>query len=87
MRIRLFLAMAAVTVLAGAADAQQKHPYHHFHHALWELRDARKELMEAKHDFGGHKEKALLAIHDAIKQLDLILAYMGDNVRGVPTRG
>ena len=57
------------------------------HHALWELRDARHELKEAKHDFGGHREKALHAVNDAIKQLDLILLYKGDNVKGVPTRG
>jgi hypothetical protein len=89
MRIRLIAVMGALIALAfvGTADAQQLHPHHHFHHALWELRDARKELMEAKHDFSGHKEKALLAIKDAIKQIDLILAYKGDNVKGVPTRG
>ena len=50
--------------LAGVcATAQEKHPYHHFHHALWELRDARKELAESKSDWGGHKEKGLVAIN------------------------
>jgi hypothetical protein len=78
--------IAAFGLTASAANAQE-HPYHHLHHALWELRDARKEVTEAKHDFGGHREKALVAINDAIKQLDLVLAYKGDNIKGVPTRG
>ncbi|MBI1833084.1 MAG: hypothetical protein HYR84_16715 [Planctomycetes bacterium] len=88
MRFGLFLALGALSLFSVGANAQdKKHPHHHLHHALWELRDARKELKESKHDFGGHKEKALAAINDAIKQLDLVLLYKGDNIKGVPTRG
>ncbi len=67
--------------------AQPPHPHHHLHHALWELRDAHKDLKESKKSFGGHKEKALHAIHHAIEQVELILKHTGDNVKGVPTRG
>lgn len=78
--------LAIVVTNADGGDKKQ-HPHHHYHHALWELRDARKELQEAKHDFAGHKEKALAAINDAIKQIDLILKNHNDNIKGAPTRG
>jgi hypothetical protein len=88
MRLGLLLAVGSLSLFVMGVSAQEKkHPYHHLHHALWELRDARTELKEAKHDFGGHKEKALHAVNDAIKQLDLILLYKGDNIKGTPTRG
>jgi hypothetical protein len=54
---------------------------------LWELGDARKELKEAAHDFGGHRVKALAAVDAAIKQLDIALKNAGDNIKGAPTRG
>lgn len=74
--------------MAGiAATAQEKHPYHHLHHALWECRDAHKELKESKADFGGHKEKGLKDIHEAIKQLEHILKHKEAGVKGEPTRG
>ena len=92
MRLGTLWALGSLTLFglclcANAQAGEKQHPHHHFHHALWELRDARKELNEAKHDFGGHKEKALVAIDDAIKQLDLIVRYKGDNIKGTPTRG
>jgi hypothetical protein len=49
------------------------HP--HIHHALNELRETRKELKEAKHDFGGHREKALEKVDHALKQLELALKF------------
>src|SRR5262245_28599987 len=88
MRLGLLLAFSSLSLVGVSAAAQQpKHPHHHLHHALWELRDARTELQESKHDWGGHKEKGLAAINDAIKQLDLLLQYKGDNISGAPTRG
>ncbi len=81
-------ALSAWFTLASVwATAQEPHPYHHLHHALWELRDAHKELKESRADFGGHKEKGLAAIHDAIKQLDLALKHPEGHVKGSPTRG
>jgi hypothetical protein len=79
--------LVLVTAASVCATAQEKHPHHHLHHALWELRDAHKELKESKADFGGHKEKGLHLIHEATKQLEHILKHHGDNVKGVPTRG
>jgi hypothetical protein len=43
--------------------------------AIASLRDARAYLVAAPHDFGGHKADAIRACDDAIKQLNLALAY------------
>jgi hypothetical protein len=84
---RLGIGSLLIVGLAAGWTVADEHPYHHFHHALWELRDARNELKEAKHDFGGHREKALHAVDEAIKQLDHILEYKDVSIKGVPTRG
>src|SRR5947208_1600494 len=81
------LASVGLMQVSGQDATKPVHPHHHLHHALWELRDAHKELKETKHQFGGHKEKALHAISAAIKQVDLILKNTGDNTKGEPTRG
>ena len=83
-----FGAVALCGLASLPAGAQQPiHPHYDLHHALWELRDARKELKEAAHDFGGHRVKALAAVDAAIKQLDIALKNAGDNIKGAPTRG
>jgi hypothetical protein len=69
-------ALAAATATPGAAKDGPKHP--HLHHALHELRETRVELKEAKHDFGGHREKALKATDAAIVQIELALKAGGD---------
>jgi len=43
--------------------------------AITALRDARVYMAEAPHDFGGHKEAAIKACDDAIRQLNFALAY------------
>jgi hypothetical protein len=43
--------------------------------AIDALRDARAYLVQAPHDFGGHREAAVLASDNAIRQLNLCLAY------------
>lgn len=56
---------------APALEQQERHP--HIRHALKALREARKELKEAAHDFNGHRKEALEAVDGAIKQLDLAM--------------
>jgi len=74
----------------GQTVAGQKpvkaHPHHALHHALFEARLAHHELKESKEDFGPQKEKALHAIHGAIKQIEIMLKSLGDNERGEPTK-
>jgi hypothetical protein len=43
--------------------------------AIAAIRDARSYMAEAPHDFGGHKEAAIKACDDAVRQLNLALAY------------
>jgi hypothetical protein len=51
----------------------EHHP--HLHRAIHELKEARTELKEAKHDFGGHREQALKDVNYAIEQLELALKF------------
>ncbi len=64
----------------SSVAGESKHP--HLHHALREMREARTELKEANHDFGGHKVKAMEALDAAIKQIDVALKGAGDNIKG-----
>ena len=43
--------------------------------AIAAIKDARAYMQEAPHDFGGHKAAAIRASDDAIRQLNLALAY------------
>ena len=45
--------------------------------AIEQIRDARAYMAEAPHDFGGHKAEAIRACDEAIRQLQLALAYRG----------
>lgn len=47
----------------------QVHPY--IHDALRECKEAKSELAAAKHNFGGHRAKALNHVNAAISQLEL----------------
>jgi hypothetical protein len=60
--------------LSNAAEAREREEHHpHIHKALEELREARRELKEADHDFKGHREEALEAVDKAIRQLEVCL--------------
>jgi hypothetical protein len=43
--------------------------------AIAALKDSRAYMEAAPHDFGGHKAEAIRATDEAIKQLNLALAY------------
>jgi hypothetical protein len=45
--------------------------------AIAALKDARAYMEAAPHDFGGHKADAIRATDNAIRQLNLALAYRG----------
>ena len=63
-------APAPPQVLKGSAE---QHP--HIRAALRELRESRRELETAAHDFGGHRKEAIEAVDNAIKQLQEALQY------------
>jgi hypothetical protein len=58
-----------------AADAAAVEHHPHIHAAIHELKDARKDLKDADHDFGGHREDAVKAIDVAIEQLEVCLKH------------
>jgi hypothetical protein len=71
--VRLASVLAAVVCWGGLAPVVRSEPkegHFHIHHALYELKEARGELKDANHDFGGHREEALKAVDAAIRQLD-----------------
>lgn len=43
--------------------------------AITALTDAREYMLKASHDFGGHRVAAIKACDNAIRQLELALAY------------
>lgn len=68
-------AAALVAALPSEAAAAPRHPK--IKEAIHSLKEARVELKEAAHDFGGHRVKALKAIDEAIEQLEKALAFAG----------
>ena len=62
---------AGLTPATGEGGKHERHP--HIRAAIHELREAGKEMKEAAHDFGGHREEALKATDGAIEQLKICL--------------
>ena len=64
-----------ITVLDRKPDFYKKKfkDYPHLRQALIDLRDARKELTEAKGDFGGQKKRTMSDIDFAIDQIQVLL--------------
>src|SRR2546428_488937 len=80
-RLLILTAVGALGLfLPSRAWADPRYP--HLHHAIHEMREAHKELKATGHDFGGHREKALMALDAAIKQTELALAGAGDAYGG-----
>jgi hypothetical protein len=59
--------------VATAAPATPPHP--EIRAAIDSLENARRHLKEARHDFGGHREEALRATDEAIRQLKICLEF------------
>jgi hypothetical protein len=80
------LAGWVILVASSPVQAGGKKILHpRLHAALYELREARTELKEATHDFGGHREKAVKATEAAARQIELALKGADDNIRPLPT--
>jgi hypothetical protein len=56
-----------------AQNEREMHP--RLASAIAALRDARNYLVQAPHDFGGHKAEAIRATDEAIRQLEFALRY------------
>ena len=66
-----------IALSAGAALFAQSGPPLHprIAAAIDALRDARSYMADAPHDFGGHRDAAIKACDDALRQLNIALAY------------
>jgi Skp family chaperone for outer membrane proteins len=66
-------APAAPNPANAAAPAPNPHPQ--IQAAIYSLQQARLHLLEASHDFGGHREDAVKAIDKALHQLQICMQY------------
>jgi len=57
-----------------AAQADEWH-HPHLHQSLDSLKVARQDLLEAHHNFGGHRDEAIRAIDAAIYHLDMCIRF------------
>jgi len=72
---------------ANVSHAAALETHSRIHITVAELRNARTELQEARHDFGGHRVKALQEVDAAIVQLEKALLFADDKhpFKGTPT--
>jgi hypothetical protein len=69
----LLLTLTFPLAAPAAAPVPEAHP--EIHDALAALRNAREHMAHASHDFGGHREAALKATDNAIRELEICLKY------------
>jgi hypothetical protein len=79
LRKLLILPAVALALIAAPAVAEEKIKFPKLHAALYELREASKEIKGITDDVGGHKKKALTATGDAIRSVKLILAVKDED--------
>jgi hypothetical protein len=73
--------LSASVVSLAAQNERALHP--RIAKAIEALKDAKAYMQAAPHDFGGHRVEAIRASDEAIKQLNLALAYRaGRDARG-----
>lgn len=66
-------AVMMIGVNTVTAAPPERHP--HIRGAIRELREAKRELVTAAHDFGGHRVKAIEAVDVAVHQLEEALKF------------
>jgi hypothetical protein len=87
---RRLVALPALAVLLGLgltlgapAQARAADRFRHLMATLYELKEARKEVKDASHDFGGHRKEALEAIDAAIEQVERCFKFARIDVADV----
>jgi hypothetical protein len=71
--IVLGVLLSSTVWVVAAENERAMHP--RIAKAIEALKDARAYMEAAPHDFGGHRVEAIRATDDAIRQLNLALAY------------
>ena len=77
MKFVMGIALGIALSIGGATMLAQNEKAMHprIAKAIEALKDSRAYMEAAPHDFGGHKADAIRATDEAIKQLNLALAY------------
>ena len=84
----LAVALAVVTPAAAQERRRKRREHERLEAALFELREARTELMGTRDDFRGHRDKALAAMGDAVNTLKAVLRVKEDrDIRRMEDRG
>jgi hypothetical protein len=71
--IGLIVLGVVLTMGAQLAFGQPRWP--HLRNAMVELREAKNELLGTRHDWGGHRDRAIRALDEAHHQIEEILKY------------
>jgi hypothetical protein len=77
-----FVVLVGLAFLGPAPCAQAQH--RHLLASLYEIREAHAEVKKVPHDFGGHKEKALLALDAAAIQIEKALRAVDVEIKHTP---
>ena len=72
-RIITVVLLFAVVAFAAPALMAEDQPY--MQAALESLRQAKEHLQQAEHDKGGHRDKAIKSVDDAIKHVEEGMKY------------
>lgn len=76
MRFISGIVLGIVLTLGTSLYAQREREFHpRLVAAIAAIRDAKAYMVEAPHDFGGHRAAAVHACDEAIRQLDMARAY------------
>ena len=73
--IGIVLSASVMTFAGQRGERMEKVLQPRIAKAIEALKDARAYMEAAPHDFGGHRLEAIRATDEAIKQLNLALAY------------
>jgi F0F1-type ATP synthase membrane subunit b/b' len=69
------IALGLMTAMMMPVTVQAKERHPKIRQAIRALENAKKDMQQAAHDFGGHRAEALAACDKAIEQLNLALNY------------
>lgn len=77
--VLLGVVLGSVATMAVAQNERAMHP--RIAAAIHQLNDAMAYMEAAPHDFGGHKAAAMQSCRNAVRDLNLALAYRGKEDR------
>lgn len=71
----------------GAPEPLRRHGHPELHHAKRALQNAKRQLERAQPDYGGHRQKALALINQALAEIDAGLKFARKQDEGEQRKG